>query len=143
MFLKEMIHTIKAQGVNRRQIWKVWEDVNQWHTWDRDIDWAKLDEPFVSGSRFTLKPKAGPVVNIQIFDVVPEKGFIDMCRFPLAKMYSVHQMSDVEGGVEIMHAIRVEGMLGWLWWKLVAKKVAEGMPAQTVSMLAKARTMHE
>jgi len=141
--MKEQTHKHFAQGISAAQIWKVWTDVNNWHTWDLDIEWAKIDVPFEDGNSFTLKPKAGPKVKITLQDIEQEKSFTDLARFPFARMYSIHKMIAKEDGFQLIHTVRVEGLLSSLWWQLVAKNVAAGMETQTQKLVERARQIRE
>ncbi len=71
-----------------------------------------------------------------------ERSFTDLAKFPLAKMYSIHRMRDLENGdVEVTHIVRVEGLLAGIWWHLVGKNVAAGMPSQAKNMINRARNI--
>lgn len=135
----EKTHKIVVKDIDKSKIWRTWENVNDWHTWDSDIECAKLDEPFTAGSCFLLKPKGGPRVRIRLIKVQPESAFTDVTSFPLAKMFGVHQMRDTEDGLEITHTVRIEGPLSFLWRKIVAEKVAAGIEEQATRMLERAR----
>lgn len=51
----ERTYTVsRIQGISGDQIWKIWTDVNKWHTWDADIEWAKMESPFEKESTFFL-----------------------------------------------------------------------------------------
>ncbi len=52
-------HSSIVKDVRADQVWSVWSDVNQWHQWQDDIEFARLDAPFEAGSRFKFKPGAG------------------------------------------------------------------------------------
>lgn len=143
MITKEQTHTHFAQSISASQVWKVWIDINNWHTWDLDIEWAKIDVPFENGKSFMLKPKTGPKVKITLQDIVQEKSFTDLARFPFAKMYSIHKMIAKEDGFELIHTVRVEGLLSSLWWHLVGKNVAAGMEAQTHRLVERARQIRD
>ena len=39
-----------VEGINAVQVWNVWADVNRWHTWQDDIEYAKLTGEFISGN---------------------------------------------------------------------------------------------
>ena len=119
----------------------MWQDVNQWHQWDTDIEYAQLGQPFTAGSQFLLKPKAGPKVKIVLVKVEPEKAFTDLTRFPLAKMYGIHEMSETNDGLEVTHTVRIEGPLSFLWRRIVAEKVAAGLEEQAEKMVQRAREM--
>ena len=58
MWIKSYSKTV--EGLSANQVWKVWADVNQWHTWQNDIEYAKLDGEFRKGNIFRFKQKGGP-----------------------------------------------------------------------------------
>lgn len=132
-------YSIKVKGISREKVWKVWTNVNQWHTWQNDIEYAKLDGDFKVGNTFLLKPKGGPKVNIRILNSEPYTAFTDLTRFPLAKMYGLHEFIDHGDELEIKTTMSVEGALSFVWRKLVAEGVANGLKEQTDSLIAKAR----
>ena len=141
MGLKEKTHVVQVEGMTPHQIWQIWTDINNWHTWDSDIEWAKLTEPFRDGSRFYLKPKGGPRVRIVLMDVKHEESFTDLAKFPFAKMYSIHKLTKIGTTLKVLHTVRVEGLLSSLWWHLVGKNVAAGLEVQSKKMIEKARTI--
>ena len=129
----------KVTGLRADQVWKVWTDVNQWHTWQGDIEYAKLDGEFKVGNSFLLKPKGGPKVKIEIIKVEPNRSFIDLTRFPLAKMVGCHEIITHGDELEIKTKMSIEGWLSFLWRKIVAEGVANGMREQTDRLIEKAR----
>jgi hypothetical protein len=135
----ERTHKIVVRDLQRAQLWKIWQDVNHWHLWDTDIEFATMDSQFKVGTIFVLKPKGGPKVSIRLTEVEPETAFTDMTQFPLAKMYGIHRMRETADGIEVIHTVRVEGPLGFLWKKLVAAKVAAGLEEQATKMVQRAR----
>lgn len=129
----------KVTGLRADQAWKVWTDVNQWHTWQGDIEFAKLEGEFKVGNRFLLKPKGGPKVEIEIIKVEPYKSFTDLTRFPGAKMFGSHEFITHGDELEIKTTMSIEGWLSFLWRKIVAEGVANGMREQTDRLIEKAR----
>jgi hypothetical protein len=116
----------------------VWTDVNQWHTWQSDIEHARLDGAFAAGHTFVLKPKGGPKVNIEIITAEPGSRFTDLTRFPGARMYGNHEFIVRGDELEIRTTMSIDGPLAWLWRKIVAEGVAKGMAAQTERLVEKA-----
>ena len=137
MWSKSYSKTVK--GLKADQVWKVWTDINQWHTWQSDIEYAKLEGEFKVGNTFLLKPKGGPRVNIEITRVEKNKVFVDLTRFPLAKMYGSHEFIIHGDELEIRTTMSIDGLLSFLWRKLVAEDVASGMKKQTENLIEKAR----
>ena len=126
----QVTHHAVFPGLSRDDVWAAWSDIDHWHDWDTDIEYAKAPEGFREGSVFTLKPKGGPRVRITLLRAEPRVGYTDLTHFPLARMFGIHDMADVPGGLRLTITIRVEGLLGGLWRKLVAQKVADEAPAQ-------------
>ena len=131
-------HSTVVKGLKAEQVWQVWTDVNQWHTWQPDIDHARLDGAFAVGNTFVLKPKGGPTVNIEIVRADTNRQFTDLTRFPGARMYGAHEFVVRGDEMEIRTTMSIEGPLAFVWRKIVAEGVANGMPEQTERLIAKA-----
>lgn len=129
----------KVKGLKAEQVWKVWTDLNQWHTWQSDIEYAKLEGEFRVGNTFLLKPKGAPRVNIEIIKVEPNRQFTDLTRFPGARMYGSHKFIIHGDELEIKTTMSIEGPLSFVWRKIVAEDVANGMMEQTDNLIEKAR----
>lgn len=121
------------------QVWAVWSDVNQWHRWQDDIEYATLDGPFAAGSTFRFKPRGGPAMNLELTDVVAGKSFTDLTRFPLARMLDSHELRERDGQVEVRTTITLHGPLAFLWRKLVVDGIVRDLPMQTERLLERAR----
>lgn len=131
-------HSKTVTGLTADQIWKVWTDVNAWHTWQPDIEHARLDGDFVVGNTFQLKPKGAPKVTIEIVKAEVDRRFTDLTRFPGARMYGDHQFVVRGDEVEIVTTMSIEGPLAFLWRRIVAEDVANGMPEQTDQLVRRA-----
>ena len=59
-------HTLVTREVTKEQLWKLFSDVDRWHTWDAGIEYARLLGKFEVGNHFILKPKKGPKVKIKL-----------------------------------------------------------------------------
>jgi hypothetical protein len=136
-------HTSVTKAVTKTQMWKLFADVNNWHTWDEGIEYAKLDGKFEKGNTFQLRPKGGPDITVTLLEVVNNERFIDMTSFLLARMYDEHQFEDTSEGLKITNTISVKGVLGFLWVRLVAKKIADSMPADMEAQIKAASTYKE
>ncbi|MEP6790125.1 MAG: SRPBCC family protein [Ramlibacter sp.] len=137
MWTSSYSKTIK--GLTAQQVWDVWTDVNQWHTWQDDIDYARLEGEFRSGNSFKFRPKGGPDINIELTRVEAACVFVDVTRFPLAKMVDSHELIERDDGLEIKTTLTLQGPLSFLWRKLVAENIARDLPVQTDRLIAKAR----
>jgi len=122
-------YSIVTKEVTKEQMWKLFADVNNWHSWDQGIESARLDGKFEQGNHFLLRPKGGPEVKVELLETVENHKFSDVTKFPLAKMYDEHLFEETENGIKITNTISVKGLFGFLWVKLVARKIADALPS--------------
>lgn len=121
-------HSRVFKSIERETIWKCWSDVNSWHEWMPNIDYCRLDNSFVTGSHFTLKPKGGSAVTVELLDVQKGHKFTGRTRFFGATLYDTHEMKSDANGVRVTVTLKVTGPLGFLWRKLVAEKIEASLP---------------
>jgi hypothetical protein len=121
-------HSITTKEISSSELWAVYTDINNWHKWDDEIEYAKLEGEFAEGKFFELKPKGGPKVKIQIIKAIQNKQFKDLTKFPLAKMYGNHEFEETPEGLKVTVTMTVEGPLGFIWRKLVAEDIVKGLP---------------
>jgi hypothetical protein len=121
-------YSIVTTEVTKEQMWKLFAYVNNWHTWDEGIEFAKMEGKFEKGNHFLLKPKGGPKLNIELIETIENVKFVDLTKFPLAKMYGEHLFEETPQGLKITTTMKVEGLLAFLWIKLVAKGIVDGLP---------------
>lgn len=122
-------HSIVTNDVTKEQMWKLLSDVNNWHTWDESVEFAHLEGNFEQGNFFMFQPKGGPKLKIGIVEATENKSFTDLTTFPLAKMYGEHILEETPEGLKITTTMKVEGILGFLWRKVVAQKIVDDLPA--------------
>ena len=48
-YMRIVKHTVETKATPI-QIWKIWEDVENWKTWDEQIELSQLDGPFQTGT---------------------------------------------------------------------------------------------
>lgn len=123
-------YSVTTTKATKEQMWKLFANVNQWHTWDKGIEFATMEGNFEKGNHFILKPKGGPKVKIQLIEAIKNKKFVDQTTFTLAKMHGEHLFEDCEGGIKITTTMKVSGILSFLWVKLVAKGIADAIPEE-------------
>ena len=121
-------HSIVTKEVTKEQMWKLFTNVNNWHTWDEGIEFAKMEGKFEKGNFFTLRPKGGPNVKVKLLETVENKSFLDVTKFPLAKMFDNHTFEETPQVLKITNTISVTGVLGFLWRKIVAQKIVDSLP---------------
>ena len=94
----------------RERVWELWADAPNRTRWDEDLEYAKLDGPFQTGSTGEVKLKGQPVRRFLITRCEPLEGYTDRFFLPLSgKMDWHHTMRDIEGGLEVTFEIEVSG----------------------------------
>ncbi len=134
-------HSIVTKEITSNQIWKLFSDVNNWHTWDEGIEYARIEGKFEAGNYFTLRPKGGPDVKVKLLKTEKNVGFLDVTSFPLAKMYDEHVFEETSDGLKITNTITVKGLLSFLWVKIVAEKIALSLPQDMLNQVRAARSL--
>ena len=127
------------KDINKKDIWRIWTDVNNWSTWHDDLDYCKMDGDFVVGNHFMLKPKGVNAVKIQLTKIDEGYQFTDCTTFFGAKMYDTHAMEETSDGLKLTNTLTVTGPLKWLWIKLVAQNVANTIPDEMEALVNLAR----
>ncbi len=132
----------KTAEVNIDDVWRVWADINNWHLWQDDIDYAKLEGDFCAGNAFIFKPKGMKEVKIRLIQADVNRGFTDLTEFPFAKMYGIHEFLVNGDELEIRTTMKVEGLLSFFWWHIVGKKVANSEEEQTVALINRVQALN-
>lgn len=74
------------------RIFRIYQDVAAWHTWDPDTRRASIDGPFAVGSRGILTPTKGKTVPMLLTRVEPDACFTVESRIPLFRMVFEHEL---------------------------------------------------
>jgi len=127
-------------GVKTVDIWRLWVDINNWPRWHPDLDYCKMEGPFVVGNHFMLKPKGAPAFKIELIEIVEGRKFTDCTYFLGAKMYDTHELEETPEGLRLTNTLTVTGPLKWLWIKLVAQNVAATVPDEMETLANLARS---
>jgi hypothetical protein len=109
-------------------------DVAHWPAWDDELERVTIAGPVVAGASFTLRPNGGPNVRMRIVAAEPARRFVDCAVLPLARIETTHELLPQAGGTLVRSTIAVSGPLGFLWDRLVARKLADGAHAQTLRL---------
>lgn len=121
-------------------IWDIWQDVENWKSWDHGIEFSTIDGPFAAGTRGTLKPKGGPLVHTVLTKVEPLKTFVDESRLFLAKILVSHDLTEKNGRTLVTHQIEMKGPLAFLFAFLIGRKMKKNLPQEMQAMVRKAES---
>jgi hypothetical protein len=120
-------HSIVTTEATKEQMWKLFSDINHWHVWNKEIEFALLEGKFEAGNQYLIQPKNGRTVSVKLVEVVENKYCWELGEFPMAKMYYYHMLDETADGLKITSTITMKGLLSFLWIQLVVKKIAATM----------------
>ena len=63
-------HTVETTATPA-QIWKVWQDVENWKNWDQEIELSQIDGPFQAGTTGCTKFIGTPLFKTLLTQVEP------------------------------------------------------------------------
>ena len=109
-------------------VFRIYEDVAHWHTWDPDTRQATLDGPLLPGARGQLTPTKGRTVPMQVTAVAAGRSFTVEARIPLFRMLFDHELHPVPGGTEVIHRVTFFGALSVLLGPMLARQLNTGLP---------------
>jgi hypothetical protein len=122
-------HSIITKAATKEQMWKLFTEINNWHVWNNEIEFALLEGKFEAGNHYLIQPKKGRIVKVELLEVIENKHCLELGTFPLAKMYFDHILEETANGLKITSTITMKGLLSFLWVQLVVGKIAASMPA--------------
>ena len=123
------------------QLWKVLADIPGWPEVDKQIQSIDVDGVPKLGTTFRLKPKGGPTLSMTVDRFDPPNTYADICSMPLAKMRTTHELLACDSDTQIRVTIEIFGPLSFLWSRIVGRKHANGLAAQTDLFVARAKSL--
>lgn len=115
-------------------IFRIYADVQNWHTWDPDTKKATLEGPFAVGSRGRLTPTRGNTVPMVVTQVEPGRCFTVESKIPLFRMRFDHELLPVAGATEVVHRVTFSGPLSVVLGPMLSRQLNTGLPV-TLSRL--------
>ncbi len=109
-------------------IFRIYEDVKNWHTWDPDTKQATLDGPFRAGASGKLVPTKGNTVPMVLTEVEVGRSFTVESRIPMFRMVFEHTLQTNDSGTEVVHRITFSGLLSLILGPMLAKQLNANLP---------------
>jgi hypothetical protein len=132
-------HTIETTAP-ASAIWRIWQDVSHWNTWDHGIEFSTCAGPFEAGATGTIKPKGGPLVHTMLTCVEPLKRFVDEAKLPLTRLIVTHLLNESEGKTYVTHQIEMRGPLAFLFAILIGRNMKKNLPNVMLALVKKAES---
>jgi len=123
-------------------LFRIYEDVANWHTWDPDTRRALLDGPLQVGSKGKLTPTKGNTVPMRITEVTQDRSFTVESKIPMFCMVFEHELNPTASGTEVVHRVTITGPLLLFLGRVLGKQIDSGLPVtlRNLKQLAEARS---
>lgn len=114
-------------NATKKQVWKLWSDVENWKKWDIETEYSSLEGSFEVGQYITIKPVGAPKSKCKIIEVSENKNFTVCASLPFTKMYFIHELEELNGELFITHRVEIKGLLTFLFSKIIGKNLEKNL----------------
>jgi hypothetical protein len=91
-------------------IWQLWADVENWGSWNAEIERVEIDGPFAVGSQILMTPPGDEPIQLRIAEVVNGELFVDEARFDELLIRTAHRLDRLDGGrVRVVYRMEITG----------------------------------
>jgi hypothetical protein len=91
-------------------LWRLFEDVAGWTSWNAGIERIALNGPFAAGTTFDMKAPGMDAFRSTLRDVRPHAGFVDETVLEGTRFLVSHELQRLpSGGTRVTYAITIEG----------------------------------
>jgi len=135
-------HTVETKA-SPMQIWRVWQDVENWKNWDQEIELSRIDGPFQTGTTGSTKFVGTPLFKTLLTQVEPLKLVVQEAYLSFAKVISYQSMSHVAGKTHVTFQVEIRGPLSLFYTCILSRFVRKKIPMEMEGMIQRALVISE
>ncbi|MGW5776790.1 polyketide cyclase [Streptomyces sp. NPDC003863] len=91
-------------------IWRLWADVENWGTWNAEIEKIEISGPFEVGAQITMTPPGDDPVELRVAEAVENELFVDEARFDGLLLRTVHRIDRLAPDrVRVVYRMEITG----------------------------------
>ncbi len=120
-------HRVVAQAP-AEVVFSIYQDVENWHTWDPDTKQATLGGKFNVGASGRLVPTTGTAVPMTLTRVEQDRCFTVESKIPWFRMVFEHELNPGPAGTEIVHRVTLYGLLSAFLGPMLLRRLDSGLP---------------
>lgn len=120
------------------QIWRVWEDVETWKSWDEEIEFSRLNGAFETGTTGYLKMHNSPILKTEITQCEPLQRYVFEAKLLLARSVSTSIIDQIAGRTYVTFINEIQGPLVCFYALLIGRLIKKKTPVEMQKMLKKA-----
>jgi hypothetical protein len=130
-------HTVKTKATPL-QLWKLWQDAENWKTWDHQIEFSQIDGPFEAGTAGSTKFVGTPIIKTLLKEVEPLKLVVQESYLSLAKVISYQSMQQEGGITKVTFQVEIRGPLAFFYGLMLGRFIKKKIPLEMEEMLKRA-----
>ncbi|UNO41160.1 SRPBCC family protein [Streptomyces sp. MST-110588] len=105
----EYEHSVET-GAAPEAIWRLWADVENWGTWNAEIEKIEIDGPFATGTHITMTPPGDDPVLLRIAEAVENERFVDEARFGDLVLRTTHRIDHTDDDrIRVVYRMEITG----------------------------------
>ena len=109
-------------------IFRIYEDVENWNTWDPDTRAARLDRGLALGSKGYLSPSKGHSIPISVTACKANHHFRVTSKTRLFRIDFDHELTPTVSGTRVVHRVSVGGLMKPVLALMLVPRIDEGLP---------------
>ncbi|MEW2306942.1 polyketide cyclase [Streptomyces sp. NPDC006655] len=91
-------------------IWRHWADVENWGTWNAEIEKIEMNGPFAAGTQITMTPPGDDPVLLRIAETVEDELFVDEARFDGLLLRTTHRIDRIDHNrIRVVYRMEITG----------------------------------
>lgn len=111
-----------------QEIWDIWTDVPQWHTWDSGLKAARADSLLSLGVQGTITSLEGRESAFEIVEWQPLRSYTFRTKLPLGGLYVRRSLEETPDGVRFTHEVWFQGFSKGLFGRILGPGFREMLP---------------
>lgn len=133
-------HTIETKA-SPIQIWKIWKDVENWKTWDEQIELSRLDGSFQTGTTGCTQFVGTSLFKTLLTQVEPYKLVVQETYLSFAKVISYQSMKQVDDKTEVTFQVEIRGPLSLFYACMLRRFIKKKIPSEMELMLKRVHAL--
>jgi hypothetical protein len=90
-------------------IWRLWSDVENWGSWNAEIEKIEINGPFAAGSQILMTPPDNDPIPLVIAEAVENERFVDEARFGDLLLRTTHRIDADQGRTRVVYRMEITG----------------------------------
>ena len=135
-------HTLETKATPE-QIWRIWQDVENWKVWDSEIELSRIDGPFQAGTAGCTKFVGTPLFKTLLTQVEPFRLVVQEAYLSFAKVISYQSMSQVAGKTQVTFQVEIRGPLSFFFACMLGRFIKKKIPLEMDEMIKRALVIGE